>query len=428
MAKLASQFVALPPERRALAFAQTAARMAASSVMVEKDFWVSWLLGLLFADAELAPHLVFKGGTSLSKVYGVIDRFSEDIDLSMSPAFVGADEAAFEAMKSRTRRDAALAQMQAQCGERTRTFLMPRLEQAIVEHLGHAQRRRALAALRRRPCGALAGRALRVPVGRSGGFDYLRREVKLELGSLTDQRPTEQHAVRAWVVDDFPAAFTDWHCQVTALELPRTFWEKATILHAEHHRPADQADARSLRAALLRHGSLAGACRTPAPCSQTMRSALGSSNGRAACSRASGLATTLRSQERFGCFRPRPARRAGARLRADARDVPGGAARVRCGARGARSCRANPQRTIVRQQQGLSASCRRMSLAKLPRLWLSSLCKFGLPLAAGLAASLRYGRSRRTVAVRVRLPAPGPASPAAPRPRPWCRGSRLPRR
>jgi predicted nucleotidyltransferase component of viral defense system len=136
MAKLASQFVALPPERRALAFTQTAARMAVSSVMVEKDFWVSWLLGLLFADSALAPHLVFKGGTSLSKVYGVIDRFSEDIDLSMSPAFVGADESVSAAMKSRTRRDAALAQMQAQCGEQTRNVLMPRLEQAIVDHLG----------------------------------------------------------------------------------------------------------------------------------------------------------------------------------------------------------------------------------------------------------------------------------------------------
>lgn len=93
MARLALQFVALAPERRAIAFAQTAARMSASSVMVENDFWVCWLLGLLFADAELAPHLVFKGGTSLSKVCSVIDRFSEDIDLSMSPAFVGADEA-----------------------------------------------------------------------------------------------------------------------------------------------------------------------------------------------------------------------------------------------------------------------------------------------------------------------------------------------
>ena len=62
----------------------------------------------------------------------------------------------------------------------------------------------------------------------------LRPQVKLELGSLTDQRPTEQHAVRAWIVDDFLTSFPDWHCQVTALELPRTFWKKSTILHAEH--------------------------------------------------------------------------------------------------------------------------------------------------------------------------------------------------
>ncbi|WP_309639590.1 nucleotidyl transferase AbiEii/AbiGii toxin family protein [Methylibium sp.] len=241
MARLASQFVALPPERRELAFTQTAARMAVSSVMVEKDFWVSWLLGLLFADPALAPHLVFKGGTSLSKVYGVIDRFSEDIDLSMSPAFVGADESVFAALKSRTRRDAALAQMQAQCGEQTRNVLMPRLEQAIVEHLG--RRPRGASWLRYQDDAVARSTVVHFeyPTASEAGFEYLRREVKLELGSLTDQRPTEQHAVRPWVVDDFPAAFPDWQCQVTALELARTFWEKATILHAEHHRPADQA-------------------------------------------------------------------------------------------------------------------------------------------------------------------------------------------
>ncbi len=240
MARLASQFVALPPQRRALAFAQTAARMAASSVMVEKDFWVCWLLGLLFADAELAPHLVFKGGTSLSKVYGVIDRFSEDIDLSMSPAFVGADETVFDSLKSRTRRDVALARMQSQCGERTQAFLMPRLEATIVEHVGRRQDRAPWLRYENDPIASSPVVHFEYPSAEAGGFDYLRREVKLELGSLTDQRPTEQHAVRAWIADDYPAAFMDWDCQVTALELPRTFWEKATILHAEHHRPDDQ--------------------------------------------------------------------------------------------------------------------------------------------------------------------------------------------
>lgn len=241
MAKLASQFVALAPERRALAFAQTAARMAASSVMVEKDFWVCWLLGLLFADAELAPHLVFKGGTSLSKVYGVIDRFSEDIDLSMSPAFAGGDEAAFDAITSRTRRDAALMQMQAQCAGRTREFLMPRLEAAIAGHLGRRKGGAPWLRYEDDPVARSPVVHFEYPSSEDGRFDYLRREVKLELGSLTDQRPTQQHAVRAWIVDDFPTAFPDWDCRVTVLELPRTFWEKATILHAEHHRPQDQA-------------------------------------------------------------------------------------------------------------------------------------------------------------------------------------------
>jgi Nucleotidyl transferase AbiEii toxin, Type IV TA system len=240
MATLASPFLALPPERRALAFAQTAARMSASSMMIEKDFWVCWLLGLLFADPEMSPHLVFKGGTSLSKVYGAIDRFSEDIDLSMSPAFVGADEAAFAAIRSRSQRDAAVTQMQTQCGDRTRVFLMPRLEEAIVNQLG--RRSDAAPWLRYEDDPVVRSPVVHFeyPSTERGGFDYLRREVKLELGSLTDQQPTESHAIRAWIVDDFPAVFTDWHCEVTALDLSRTFWEKATILHAEHHRPIEQ--------------------------------------------------------------------------------------------------------------------------------------------------------------------------------------------
>lgn len=57
--------------------------------MVEKDFWVSWTLSVLFAHPEFGPQLVFKGGTSLSKVFGVIERFSEDIDPVRQPRIPG---------------------------------------------------------------------------------------------------------------------------------------------------------------------------------------------------------------------------------------------------------------------------------------------------------------------------------------------------
>lgn len=53
------KFLSLSPERRGLVFEQTAAGLAGQDVILEKDFWVSWLLGLLFAQPALAPFLVF---------------------------------------------------------------------------------------------------------------------------------------------------------------------------------------------------------------------------------------------------------------------------------------------------------------------------------------------------------------------------------
>jgi len=233
---LAERFLALPPERRALAFEQAAAGRAGQAVILEKDFWVSWLLGLLFDQPELAPHLVFKGGTSLSKVFGVIDRFSEDIDLCLVPEFVGADAAAFDALGSRVKRDAAVLDMQRLCANKAQAVVLPLLEQAIAQRLGEA------------PAGHWLRYELDVdakspiiyfayPTPQQGGFAYVAREVKLELGTLTDQQPTERHPVRPLLADAFPALFEGWACDVTALALQRTFWEKATILHAEFHRP-----------------------------------------------------------------------------------------------------------------------------------------------------------------------------------------------
>ena len=57
--------------------------------IIEKDFWVVWILGRLFSLEKVRPYLTFKGGTSLSKVYRLIDRFSEDIDLSIEREFFG---------------------------------------------------------------------------------------------------------------------------------------------------------------------------------------------------------------------------------------------------------------------------------------------------------------------------------------------------
>jgi predicted nucleotidyltransferase component of viral defense system len=84
-------FARLPAEERRLYFEQAAAQLGMSAQIVEKDFWVCWILRRLFLLDEFRDHLTFKGGTTLSKVYRVIERFSEDVDVAIERGFLGFD-------------------------------------------------------------------------------------------------------------------------------------------------------------------------------------------------------------------------------------------------------------------------------------------------------------------------------------------------
>lgn len=77
----------LSKEERALFFGTAAEIMQMPFEIIEKDYWVVWVLERLFSFVKMKSHLTFKGGTSLSKAYGLIDRFSEDIDLSVEREF-----------------------------------------------------------------------------------------------------------------------------------------------------------------------------------------------------------------------------------------------------------------------------------------------------------------------------------------------------
>ena len=93
-----SAFAVLPVSERRLIIEQVAARRGILPVIVEKDFWVCWILGRIYATPEMATSLVFKGGTSLSKVFGVIQRFSEDADLSVPPHWCSRQEGSGKAL------------------------------------------------------------------------------------------------------------------------------------------------------------------------------------------------------------------------------------------------------------------------------------------------------------------------------------------
>jgi hypothetical protein len=79
----------LPAGDRHDIFSEAASRLGIRPTIIEKDFWVCFVLKLLFSKAPFKDELVFKGGTSLSKVYGLIERFSEDIDLVLDWRLLG---------------------------------------------------------------------------------------------------------------------------------------------------------------------------------------------------------------------------------------------------------------------------------------------------------------------------------------------------
>jgi hypothetical protein len=83
------EFARLPINERIPYFQEVANRRGLTRLIVEKDFWICFALRLVFSTPTIADKVVFKGGTSLSKVFRIIKRFSEDIDLSLDPAWLG---------------------------------------------------------------------------------------------------------------------------------------------------------------------------------------------------------------------------------------------------------------------------------------------------------------------------------------------------
>lgn len=77
-------FVQFTNNRKTEILREAALKMKLSPEILEKDFWVCWTLKCLYSIPEIASHIIFKGGTSLSKAYGLIDRFSEDCDITIN--------------------------------------------------------------------------------------------------------------------------------------------------------------------------------------------------------------------------------------------------------------------------------------------------------------------------------------------------------
>lgn len=235
----------LPASDRAALFGETGAGRGVANTIIEKDFWVCWTLKRLFGlPKNAAASLVFKGGTSLSKAFGIIRRFSEDIDLSFDRADLGytgdrdPEQEGISRKKARRLIDDLVGDVERHIADR----LLPALRAAIVEELGEPQNDEWTLTIDEADAQTLSFHyPIALPAAEYQGMAYITPRVKLELGARGDPWPIETKVIHPYAAEDFPDFFEDPDTAVTVLSARRTFWEKATALHAEANRPAASA-------------------------------------------------------------------------------------------------------------------------------------------------------------------------------------------
>jgi hypothetical protein len=232
-------FVRMPASERRLACLTVADAKRLQAASVDKDFWVCWTLREVFNLPNIGPHLTFKGGTSLSKAWGLIERFSEDIDLVVDKDALGfAGDASPNRATGSNERRRRLDNLMEACRKWVQDKLKPALGNAIAERFGtkegwHLEVDPDMA----------DGQSLlfhypsAFPTAEAG---YVRPVVKIELGARSDHWPADTRTITPYVAEVLPHAIPDAAFSIAALAPERTFWEKAMLLHEETFRPADK--------------------------------------------------------------------------------------------------------------------------------------------------------------------------------------------
>ncbi|MBM4252782.1 MAG: nucleotidyl transferase AbiEii/AbiGii toxin family protein [Deltaproteobacteria bacterium] len=231
------QFAQLAPDERRAYFEAAAANLGnMSAEIIQKDFWVCWTLKNLFGLDDIGAHLTFKGGTSLSKVYGIIKRFSEDIDVAIERDYLGfGDLKGPEHAAGTKERERRLQSLKVSCQDTVKGQILTAFSARCESLLKPNSWSLAIDANDSDRQTLLFTFPNAIDTGLQA---YVRPVVKIELGARSDHWPAQQASIKPYLHDAFPAALSEPSSTIRVLAAERTFWEKATILHMLHHWPA----------------------------------------------------------------------------------------------------------------------------------------------------------------------------------------------
>ena len=216
------------PSERSAYFRAAAADLQLLPTIVEKDFWVCWLLGTIFTYSD-AKHFTFKGGTSLSKAFKAIDRFSEDVDISIDRNLLGYPDNAYfiegSGNERKRRRQKLRDATQAYLADSMLPLLRATVQKSGIDEDAHFELDTDD-----------GNRIVFVyPSSGIGGTAYLNDWIVID-GGFGDGFPRHIRAISPYVAQVVRTNLSG-RIEIPVLDSERSFWEKATILHDLAHRP-----------------------------------------------------------------------------------------------------------------------------------------------------------------------------------------------
>ena len=217
----------LPKEERLILFRNTAANCGLSEGIVEKDFWVCWTLDYLFHQSPWTKHLAFKGGTSLSKSFDLIHRFSEDIDLILDWRLLESAQKDPWAQRSKNQQDKLNKALNAETEVFLREQFVPRLQEDFAQLLVDEFQIEV---------DEHETQTVNFTYPKLFGEDSILPMVRLEIGALAAWTPTTQSEIISYAAQQYGRIFQNPSTSVLTVMPERTFWEKVTILHKEAFR------------------------------------------------------------------------------------------------------------------------------------------------------------------------------------------------
>ena len=197
-----------------------------TQVIIEKDLWNCYFLDYLFNRSKYRDFYIFKGGTSLSKCYKMIDRYSEDLDIVLDSKILKINlEEKIETLTSRNQKEKFINRINNEAMDFIEKILIPEMTKECEKEVG----KELIFRLNREEL------AFYVKYPSSFSNEYIKSEVKIEMSSLSAIIPTEMMIVEPYtneVANDIGKILFNIKCMMPK----RTFWEKALILHQEANR------------------------------------------------------------------------------------------------------------------------------------------------------------------------------------------------